>query len=62
MKKKTKKIKFPEIPKQLEVEIFASGPQEKDAPKLGHFDLDFGREDLNQLRSKINEVIDFLNR
>ena len=57
--KKTKK--FPEIPKELEVEIFASGPQEKDVPKLGHLDLDFGRDDLNQLRGKINEVIDFLN-
>ena len=50
-----------EIPKEIEVEVFASGPRDKSAPKLGHIDLEFGREDLNQLRSKLNEVIDFIN-
>ena len=53
--------KLPELPKELEVEVFASGPRDKSAPKLGHIELEFGREDLNQLRSKLNEVIDYIN-
>ena len=60
-KKDKKKDVMPELPKEIEVEIFASGPREKSTPKLGHIDLEFGREDLNQLRSKLNEVIDFIN-
>ena len=27
-------------------------------PKVGKLDLDFGREDLNKLRDKVNEIID----
>ena len=65
MPKKTRKPKkdvMPEIPKELEVEVFASGPKDESFAKLGHLDLEFGREDLNQLRGKINEVIDFINK
>ena len=62
-KKKVKKEnKLPEIPKEIEVEVFASGPKDESFAKLGHLDLEFGREDLNQLRGKINEVIDFINK
>lgn len=65
MKKKISPRALPvllkELPKGLDVEIFASGPRNENAPKLGHVDLDFGREDLNQLKNKINEVIDHLN-
>ena len=65
MAKKQKKQKdtLPELPKELEVEVFASGPQDATTPrpKLGHIEFNFGREDLNQLRGKINEVIDYLN-
>ena len=56
-----KKKVLPELPKEIEVEVFVSGPRDKSTPKLGHIDLEFGREDLNQLRSKLNEVIDYLN-
>ena len=55
------KKKLPELPKEIDVEVFASGPKEANAPKLGHIDLDFGREDLNGLKKKLNEVIDFVN-
>ena len=61
MPKKTKKVELPELPKELEVEVFVSGPKDKSFAKLGYLDLEFGREDLNQLKSKINEVIDYLN-
>ena len=63
-KKQTKKQEdtLPELPKELEVEVFASGPKDESFAKLGHLDLEFGREDLNQLRGKINEVIDFINK
>ena len=30
--------------------------------KIGLLDAEFGREDLNQLKNKLNEVIDFLNK
>ena len=56
------KKQLPEIPKELEVEVFASGPRDESSPKLGHIELEFGREDLNGLRNKLNEVIDFLNK
>ena len=29
-------------------------------PKVGKLDLDFGREDLNKLKDKVNEIIDSL--
>mgnify|MGYP001558874009 FL=1 len=56
-----KKKVLPELPKELEVEVFASGPRDKSAPKFGHIDFEFAREDLNQLKSKLNEIIDYLN-
>ena len=62
MAKKNKSEILPEIPKELEVEIFASGPRDESFPKLGHIELDFGREDLNGLKNKINQIIDHLNR
>ncbi len=57
--KETKKLEFPKLPKEVEVELFIS--KGETTPKLGHIELDFGREDLNALRSKINEVIDYIN-
>ena len=53
--------KLPELPKELEVEVFASGPRDKSAPKLGHIDIEFNRDDLNQLKGKLNEAIDYIN-
>ena len=60
MPKKKSEI-LPELPKEIDVEVFSSGPKDTDAPKLSHIDLDFGREDLNGLKNKLNEVIDFIN-
>ena len=61
-KKQLKKQKeLPKLPKELEVELFVSGPQDVTRPKLGHIELEFGREDLNQLKSKLNEVVDYIN-
>ena len=57
--KETKKLELPKLPKEVEVELFISKGEA--TPKLGHVELDFGREDLNQLRGKINEVIDYIN-
>ena len=54
-----KKNILPELPKELSVELFIS--KDETTPKLGHIDLDFGREDLNALRGKLNEVIDYIN-
>ena len=56
-----KKKLLPELPKEVDVEVFSSGPKDVNSPKLGHIDLDFGREDLNGLKKKLNEVIDFIN-
>ena len=60
---KKQKDTLPKLPKELEVEVFVNGPQDATAPrpKLGHVEIDFGREDLNNLRSKLNEIIDYIN-
>ena len=57
----TKETKLPELPKEVEVEVFVSGPKTVSRPKFGHIELEFGREDLNQLKNKFNEIIDYLN-
>ena len=49
------KKKLEELDEVLEL---VSVPEVK--PKVGKLDLDFGREDLNKLVSKLNEVIDSL--
>ena len=54
-----KKVKSPKLPKEVgTVEISISGLPK---PKLGHIELEFGREDLNQLKNKLNEVIDYID-
>ena len=62
---KGKELELPKLPKEVEtVEIFVSGPPTVSGiprPKLGHIELEFGREDLNQLKDKLNEVIDYIN-
>lgn len=30
-------------------------------PRIGRLTSDFGREDLNQLRDKVNEIINFID-
>ena len=41
--------------KELEVEEVV---EEVKNPKVGKLELDFGREDLNQMRDKINELVE----
>ena len=50
-KKEIKKVKTPEPIVEVKQDIIAK----KQVAKL---DLNFGREDLNQLANKINEIID----
>ena len=58
-----KKTELPELPKEVEVEVFVSGPKDENVPrpKLGHIEIEFSREDLNQLKGKLNEVVDYIN-
>ena len=61
--KNTKKVKVVDViePKMAEnVEITLEIP--KEAVKLTPTSVNLGREDLNQLVNKINEIIDFLNK
>ena len=39
---------------------FVEVPTLPEKPIVGRLDLDFGREDLNKLRDKVNEIIDSL--
>jgi hypothetical protein len=75
MKKGTKKTKVeptkaeepiqvenvsPVVPEEPKPEIIS---EPKPAPiKIAPFSGDFGREDFNKLRDKVNEVIDFINK
>ncbi len=34
----------------------------KEEVKIAPFSDDFGRQDINSLRNKVNEIIDFINR
>ena len=73
-----KKTKLPELPKEVEsvvtatglpnvtttgagIEVSVNGTQTVSRPKPGHIELEFGREDLNQLKGKLNEVVDYIN-
>lgn len=53
MKKKIENIEEPEV-------ITAPSTSEK-VIKIGSFSGDFGRVDINLLRDKVNEIIDFIN-
>ena len=54
-KNKTKEIKV-EVVEIVEVKVEV--PKE---PKVGRLTSDFGREDLNQLRDKVNEILDLID-
>ena len=56
-KNKSKEIKVEAI-ETVEVKVEVS---EVKQPKIGRLTTDFGREDLNQLRNKVNEVLDFID-
>lgn len=44
--------------KEKEVKVIKEEPKKQ---FIGFFTEDFNREDLNKLRDKLNEVIEFLN-
>ena len=56
-KNKSKEIKVEAI-ETVEVKVEVS---EVKQPKIGRLTTDFGRQDLNQLRNKVNEVLDFID-
>lgn len=51
---KSKKVKVETV--EIKVEV----PEIKQ-PKVGRLTSDFGREDLNQLRNKVNEILDLVD-
>ena len=53
---KKKKVEVEEV---VAPTIFVDLIVEK--PKLSKIEVDFGREDLNALRSKVNEIVERLN-
>ena len=54
---KSKKVKVETVET---VEIKVEVPEIKQ-PKVGRLTSDFGREDLNQLRNKVNEILDLVD-
>ena len=63
MKTKTKVVeeKVESLPVELQVEDTLSSEVKKEV-KINHYTGDFGRVDINLLRDKLNEVIDFINK
>ena len=62
--KTTKKVteeKVESLPVEVQVEDTMSSEITKEV-KINHYTGDFGRVDINLLRDKVNEVIDFLNK
>ena len=55
VKNKEKEIKVEAVET---VEVKVEVPKE---PKIGRLTSDFGREDLNQLRNKVNEILDLID-
>ena len=55
-KKKEIKIEIPDIP----ATVLEGSLPPNDPLKVGHLDGDFGRQDLNAMKDKINEIIDQL--
>ena len=57
-KKKEEIVLEPVEVKVLREEAFKAEVEPK---KLGKLDLNFNQEDLNKLRDKVNELVDWLN-
>lgn len=61
MKKKPKEEVLPEITEEAIEEVLNEEPEEApvevEKKKVMPLDIDFGREDLNKLRDKVNELI-----
>ena len=55
------KKKVEEKSEEKAVENFVDEVGKKEKPNLGHISVEFGREDLNQLRDKVNELVDHFN-
>jgi len=67
MKKATKKIEKvdePKVEEPIAEEPKVEVPQvveEPKKPKIDVFSGDFGQEEMNRLRDKVNEIINFIN-
>lgn len=62
MKKITKKTTKKKVKKEMpEMDMSALMECIKNPPKIGKIEADFGREDLNLIRNKINELIDYVS-
>ena len=68
-KKKIEKIKEKVDTTTTETSGTTTNPQststyiaEEKPLKINPFSGDFGRQDINELRNKVNEIIDFLNK
>ena len=55
---KKKKEKKEEVIEKVMLENIEQSVNEHTKQKIGKLDLDFGREDLNKLKDKVNEIID----
>ena len=62
MKKKNKVVK--EKIESLPIEDMEVKPPSTEIlkVKITSFDGDFGREDINSLKDKVNEIIDYINK
>lgn len=49
--------------KEVSVEVEDAKKEETvEKPKLGKLEIEFNNEGLNQLRDKVNELVEFLNK
>lgn len=60
-KNKKTKIKEYDVSTPNVVIVETSEVPEVKQPKIGRLTVDFGREDLNQLGNKVNEVLDLVD-
>ena len=62
-KKKLEEVVEVEVPAEIPMEVPTGMLLTIVEPKkiVGKLDLDFGREDLNKLRDKVNELVDFVS-
>ena len=59
-KKKAKLVKKEEKIEEV-AEVFKLSEFTEPKVKLGRFDAEFNRDDLNKLRDKVNELVDHFN-
>ena len=60
--KKMEEEKIESLPVEPETVLPAESSTTGQEVKITSFDGDFGRQDINQLRDKVNEIIAFINK